>query len=60
MRLAPSGRESRPYPLKDNDIIQLGIDYQGRPEDIYKCVMMKVQITGRTVVQHKRKANVVM
>lgn len=34
MRLAPSGRESRPYPLKDNDIIQLGIDYQGRPEGV--------------------------
>ncbi|KAI9032456.1 hypothetical protein DFJ74DRAFT_654427 [Hyaloraphidium curvatum] len=60
MRLAPSGRESRPYPLKDNDVIQLGIDYQGRPEDIYKCVVMKVMITNRTLVQHKRKANVVM
>jgi len=32
MRLSPSGKESRPYPLKDNDIIQLGIDYQGKSE----------------------------
>jgi len=32
MRLSPSGKESRPYPLKDGDIIQLGIDYQGRQE----------------------------
>ena len=23
---------SRPYPLKDGDVIQLGVDYQGRPE----------------------------
>ncbi|KAJ3198847.1 hypothetical protein HDU82_000969 [Entophlyctis luteolus] len=32
MRLSPSGKLSRPYPLKDGDVIQLGIDYQGRPE----------------------------
>jgi len=35
MRLSPSGKESRPYPLKDNDIIQLGIDYQGKSEGKY-------------------------
>lgn len=44
LRLSPSGKGSRPYPLKDSDIIQLGIDYQGRQEDIYKCVMMKIAI----------------
>ncbi|KAJ3133281.1 hypothetical protein HK100_004496 [Physocladia obscura] len=32
MRLSPSGKLSRPYPLKDGDVIQLGIDYQGRQE----------------------------
>jgi hypothetical protein len=44
MRLSPSNRESRPYPLKDGDVIQLGVDYQQRPEDIYKAVVMKVLI----------------
>lgn len=35
LRLSPSGKESRPYPLKSGDIIQLGVDYQGRQEGIY-------------------------
>ncbi|KAJ3093957.1 hypothetical protein HDU97_008783, partial [Phlyctochytrium planicorne] len=57
LRLSPSGRESRPYPLKSGDVIQLGIDYQGRQEvqekilltktdiDIYKSVQIKIFIT---------------
>jgi len=57
MRLSPSGRESRPYPLKDNDIIQLVIDYQGRNEDIYKCVIIKIVIVNRKVIQQRRQAN---
>ncbi|KAI8852985.1 hypothetical protein BC829DRAFT_440295 [Chytridium lagenaria] len=36
MRLSPSGKLSRPYPLKDGDLIQLGIDYQGRPEGSFR------------------------
>ncbi|KXS16882.1 hypothetical protein M427DRAFT_494645 [Gonapodya prolifera JEL478] len=54
MRLSPSGKESRPYPLKDGDVIQLGVDYQGRQEDVYKA------ITIRVVVQqdnHRKKMN---
>jgi len=58
MRLSPSNKESRPYPLKDGDIIQLGIDYQGKTQDIFKCVIIKIQITNRTYIQQqKRKAN---
>jgi len=58
MRLSPSNKESRPYPLKDGDIIQLGIDYQQKPEDIFKCVIIKIQITKSTYIQQqKRKAN---
>ncbi|ORX46897.1 hypothetical protein BCR36DRAFT_413842 [Piromyces finnis] len=58
MRLSPSNKESRPYPLKDGDIIQLGIDYQGKTQDIFKCVIIKIQITNHTYVQQqKRKAN---
>lgn len=44
LRLSPTGKESRPYPLKSGDIIQLGMDYQGRPEDVFKCVIMKVML----------------
>jgi len=58
MRLSPSNKESRPYPLKDGDVIQLGIDYQGKTQDIFKCVIIKIQITNRTYIQQqKRKAN---
>ncbi|KAI9339606.1 hypothetical protein BDR26DRAFT_803087 [Obelidium mucronatum] len=55
MRLSPSGKLSRPYPLKDGDVIQLGIDYQGRQEDIYKCIMMKIVITTSSISVHQRK-----
>ncbi|KAJ3022012.1 UNVERIFIED_CONTAM: hypothetical protein HDU68_009351 [Siphonaria sp. JEL0065] len=55
MRLSPSGKLSRPYPLKDGDVIQLGIDYQGRQEDIYKCIMMKIVITTSSIAVHQRK-----
>ncbi|KAJ1559145.1 hypothetical protein HK405_011817, partial [Cladochytrium tenue] len=42
VRLSQSGRESRPFTVKSGDVIQLGVDYQGRQEEVYKCVMMKV------------------
>lgn len=32
LRLSASGKESRLFPLKSGDIIQLGVDYQGRQE----------------------------
>lgn len=39
MRLSPSNKESRPYPLKDGDIIQLGIDYQGKSQGNEKIIL---------------------
>ncbi|RKO84754.1 hypothetical protein BDK51DRAFT_4918, partial [Blyttiomyces helicus] len=45
LRLSPSGKESRPYPVKSGDVLQLGVDYQGRQEEIYKCVMIKIFIS---------------
>ncbi|KAI9500038.1 hypothetical protein GGI25_003040 [Coemansia spiralis] len=44
MRLSPPGVESRPYPLHDGDILQLGVDYQGGKIDIYKCVRIRLEI----------------
>ncbi|KAF8344850.1 SMAD/FHA domain-containing protein, partial [Amanita rubescens] len=44
IRLSPANQESRPFPLKDGDILQLGVDYQGGAEDIYKSVKIRVEI----------------
>lgn len=44
VRLATANVESRPFPIKDGDIIQLGIDYQGGQQEIYRCVKIKVEI----------------
>lgn len=47
LRLSPTGMESRPYPINSGDVIQLGVDYQGRQDEIYKAVMMKVFINAK-------------
>ncbi|RKO98947.1 hypothetical protein CXG81DRAFT_544, partial [Caulochytrium protostelioides] len=58
LRLSPTGKKSRPYPLRDGDVIQLGIDYQGRTEDIYKAVIMKIAISGPMAdFQTRRREN---
>ena len=44
IRLSGATMESRPYPLRDGDILQLGVDYQGGTEEIYKCVKMRVEL----------------
>ncbi|KIL60360.1 hypothetical protein M378DRAFT_923051 [Amanita muscaria Koide BX008] len=44
MRLSPANQESRPHQLKDGDILQLGVDYQGGAEDIYKSVKIRVEV----------------
>jgi pSer/pThr/pTyr-binding forkhead associated (FHA) protein len=44
VRLSPANTESRPYQIKDGDILQLGVDYQGGAEDIYKSVKIRIEI----------------
>ncbi|KAI9140326.1 hypothetical protein BKA69DRAFT_1125752 [Paraphysoderma sedebokerense] len=44
VRISPANQESKPFLLKDGDVVQLGVDYQGRSEDIFKCVRMRVEI----------------
>lgn len=44
IRLSPPGQESKPVELKDGDIVQLGVDYQGGAEEIYRSVKMKFEI----------------
>lgn len=36
--------QSRPQLLKDGDVLQLGVDYQGGAEEMYRCVKMRVEI----------------
>ncbi|SCV67568.1 BQ2448_5179 [Microbotryum intermedium] len=44
IRLSSPNTESRPFAIKDGDILQLGVDYQGGAEEIYRCVKMKVEL----------------
>ncbi|KAJ2709016.1 hypothetical protein H4R19_004461, partial [Coemansia spiralis] len=44
IRLSPPGVESQPHPLHDGDILQLGVDYQGGTQDVYKCVKIRLEI----------------
>ncbi|KAJ7835719.1 SMAD/FHA domain-containing protein [Mycena olivaceomarginata] len=44
VRLSPANTESRPHQVKDGDILQLGVDYQGGAESIYKSVKIRVEL----------------
>jgi E3 ubiquitin-protein ligase DMA1/2 len=44
VRLSVANAESRPFQIKDGDILQLGVDYQGGAEDIYKSVKIKIEL----------------
>ncbi|TFL01164.1 hypothetical protein BDV98DRAFT_91334 [Pterulicium gracile] len=44
VRLSLAGQESRGFVVRDGDVVQLGVDYQGGTEDIYKCVKIRVEI----------------
>lgn len=48
MRLSPSGKPSRPYPLREGDLLQFGIDYKGKSDDVYKSITVKVQYSNKT------------
>ncbi|CAG8443192.1 6200_t:CDS:2 [Funneliformis caledonium] len=43
-RLSAPGLESKAIPLKDGDVVQLGVDYQGGTEEIYRCVKMRIEL----------------
>ncbi|KAF9065078.1 hypothetical protein BDP27DRAFT_1366679 [Rhodocollybia butyracea] len=43
-RLAAAGDESRPFELKDGDLLQLGVDFQGGNEDIHKSVKIRIEL----------------
>jgi pSer/pThr/pTyr-binding forkhead associated (FHA) protein len=43
VRLSSPGIESRPYPVNDGDVVQLGIDFKGGEEVIFRCVKIRVE-----------------
>ncbi|KAH8823604.1 hypothetical protein DL96DRAFT_1615022 [Flagelloscypha sp. PMI_526] len=58
LRLSPAGQESRKFELRDGDLLQLGVDYQGGTEDIYKSVKIRVEVgKGREWQAGRNKFN---
>ena len=44
IRLSAPSQESKPYPVNDGDIVQLGIDFKGGEEMIFRCVKMRLEL----------------
>lgn len=44
LRLSAPGMESKAYALHDGDILQLGIDFKGGEEQIFRCVKIRVEL----------------
>ncbi|KAI0127471.1 hypothetical protein BJ170DRAFT_373607 [Xylariales sp. AK1849] len=44
IRLSPPGNESKPFAVNDGDIVQLGIDFRGGEEMIFRCVKMRIEL----------------
>lgn len=43
-RLAPASTMSKDTPLQDGDVVQLGLDFRGGTEEIYRSVKMRVEL----------------
>jgi E3 ubiquitin-protein ligase DMA1/2 len=43
IRLSQPGVESKPYVVNDGDVVQLGIDFRGGEEMIFRCVKIRVE-----------------
>lgn len=52
-RLAPASALSKDFLLHDGDVLQLGMDFRGGTEEIYRCVKMRIELNK----SWKRKAN---
>ena len=54
IRLSQPNVESKLYPVKDGDIVQLGIDFRGGEEMIFRCVKIRLECNRP---KHKRPNN---
>ena len=43
IRLSQPSIESRPFPVNDGDVVQLGIDFRGGEEQIFRCVKIRIE-----------------
>lgn len=43
IRLSAPGVESRPHAVNDGDVVQLGIDFRGGEEMIFRCVKIRIE-----------------
>ena len=43
IRLSQPSTESRPFPVNDGDIVQLGMDFRGGEESIFRCVKIRIE-----------------
>ncbi|KAJ1549136.1 hypothetical protein HK405_009296 [Cladochytrium tenue] len=57
MRLSPSGKVSRPYPVRDHDVINFGVDFKGKPEAIFKAVSIRVGFCDQNFEKMRRKGS---
>ncbi|KFY58991.1 hypothetical protein V497_04535 [Pseudogymnoascus sp. VKM F-4516 (FW-969)] len=65
VRLSSPGTESKPFPVKNGDIVQLGIDFKGGEEMIFRCVKIRIEvnrawqtgINSFNVTSHQRLRN---
>ncbi|KAH8202240.1 hypothetical protein TruAng_003617 [Truncatella angustata] len=69
IRLSPPGNESKPFIVNDGDIVQLGIDFRGGEEMIFRCVKMRIEVNrgwqnkpnnfkqGPNILWHPTEAN---
>ncbi len=44
IRLSQPSIESKPFPVHDGDVVQLGIDFRGGEEMIFRCVKIRVEV----------------
>ncbi|KAL2075644.1 hypothetical protein VTL71DRAFT_587 [Oculimacula yallundae] len=44
IRLSSPGTESKPFPVNDGDVVQLGIDFKGGEDMIFRCVKIRVEL----------------
>lgn len=44
IRLSPPSQESKAFVVNDGDIVQLGIDFKGGEEMIFRCVKMRLEL----------------
>ncbi|KAI9495324.1 hypothetical protein BDB00DRAFT_870474 [Zychaea mexicana] len=51
VRLCAANKESKTFPLKDGDILQLGVDFRGGAQDIYRSIKFRLEINRKRIHQ---------